>query len=157
MVSAESTALTPEQIKHMVDRFLGWRLPEGFHPDGGVSFERVGNAGTVHEYRRQPMGTNLLDATQAEAMVRYMLEGLPAAPDGVDPIGAAERAVGRWAYSRIEALMCAKPGTPDAAEVSWLAKTVEAIEEYGPEACGGKALADFTADLTRHDGQGEKA
>ena len=65
------------QIKHMVDRFLGWRLPEKFAPDGGVSFEKFGNKGTPHQYSHQPTGTNLLDAIQAAAMVRYMLEGLP--------------------------------------------------------------------------------
>jgi hypothetical protein len=32
--------------------------------------------GTTYEFRRHPVGTNLLDATQAEAMVRYMVEGL---------------------------------------------------------------------------------
>ena len=26
-------------IKLMVDKFLGWRLPEHFHPDGGISFK----------------------------------------------------------------------------------------------------------------------
>jgi hypothetical protein len=65
------------QIKHMVDRFLAWKLPENFRPDGGVSFDPIGNAGTTYEFHREPMGTNLLDATQAEAMVRHMLEGLP--------------------------------------------------------------------------------
>lgn len=65
------------QIKHMVNRFLVWKLPENFNPDGGVSFRRVFNEGTPHEFKAQPSGTNLLDAGQAEAMVRYMLEGLP--------------------------------------------------------------------------------
>lgn len=27
--------------------------------------------------RHEPIGTNLFDATQAEAMVRYMIDGLP--------------------------------------------------------------------------------
>lgn len=27
--------------------------------------------------RRTPTGTNLFDATQAEAMVRYMVDGMP--------------------------------------------------------------------------------
>ena len=69
--------MTDEQIKHMVDRFLGWNLPETFHPDGGITYEgAVGNAGTPYEYRREPIGTNLLTATEAEAMVRHMVEGL---------------------------------------------------------------------------------
>lgn len=78
--------MTDEQIKHMVNRFLGWRLPENFNPDAGISFKAEYNA----EYnsargmppaRHEPNGTNLFDATQAEAMVRYMVEGLDFADD----------------------------------------------------------------------------
>lgn len=69
--------MTDDQIKHMVDRFLNWRLPENFNPDGGISFERFGNEGTPHQYRREPSGTNLIDAAQADAMVRHLIEGLP--------------------------------------------------------------------------------
>jgi len=74
--------MTDEQIKHMVDRFLGWRLPVDFQPDAGISFKPEYNV----EYnaargkppaRHEPSGTNLFDATQAEAMVRYMIEGMP--------------------------------------------------------------------------------
>lgn len=66
--------MTEDQIKYMVDRFLSWRLPENFNPDGGISFKKTINEGTP---TYEPVGTNLLDATQAEAMVRYMIEGLP--------------------------------------------------------------------------------
>ena len=69
---------TNEQIKHMVDRFLQWRLPEDFSPDAGISFTPVANAGTPHEYRFNPVGTNLFDAQQALSMVLHMLDGLPA-------------------------------------------------------------------------------
>ncbi len=31
--------MTEDQIKHMVNRFLGWKLPEHFKPDAGISFE----------------------------------------------------------------------------------------------------------------------
>lgn len=71
-------AMTEDQIKHMVSRFLGWKLPENFRPDGGISFEPRYNNGTAEGGKREPVGTNLLDATQADAMVRHMLEGLPA-------------------------------------------------------------------------------
>lgn len=69
--------MTEDQIKHMVNRFLNWKLPENFSPDGGVSYEKFGNEGTPHQYRHQTSGTNLLDAVQAEAMVRHMIEGMP--------------------------------------------------------------------------------
>lgn len=68
--------MTDAQIEQMVTRFLQWRLPENFNPDGGVSFKRFGNEGTPHQYENKPVGTNLLDATQAEAMVRHMIDGL---------------------------------------------------------------------------------
>lgn len=74
------------QIKHMVDRFLGYRLPDNFNPDGGVSYEKFGNKGTPHQYRHQTSGTNLLDATQADAMVRHMIEGMPAADTSTRPV-----------------------------------------------------------------------
>jgi hypothetical protein len=72
--------MTDEQIKHMVDRFLCWKLPENFNPDGGISFKKTFNEHTAHPAKHEPVGTNLLDATQADAMVRYMLEGLPMSP-----------------------------------------------------------------------------
>ena len=73
--------MTNKQIKYMVNRFLGWRLPSPWYPDGGISFKEFGNEGTPHQYRNEPTGTNLFDATQAEVMVRHMLDGMPAALD----------------------------------------------------------------------------
>lgn len=71
--------ISEEQIKHMVDRFLRWKLPENFAPDAGISFKAAFNEQTAHPMKHEPVGTNLFDATQAEAMVRYMIEGMPAA------------------------------------------------------------------------------
>lgn len=56
----------------VVDRFLAWPLPETFNPDGGISFEPLGNKGTPHEYRRVPTGTNLLTGEEAKQMVEYL-------------------------------------------------------------------------------------
>ena len=68
--------MTDDQIKHMVDRFLGWRLPKPWHPDAGISYQRpnYAHAPADHDW---PVGTNLFDADQAEAMVRHMVEGMP--------------------------------------------------------------------------------
>lgn len=82
-------------VKRMVDRFLGWRLPESFSPDAGISFNPEYNVefNAAHgkpPARHQPSGTNLFDATQAEAMVRYMLEGSPA--KGLMPLCTCESA-----------------------------------------------------------------
>lgn len=67
--------LTDAQVQSMVNRFLGWRLPEDFSPDGGISFKRNFNEHTIHPMRHEPVGTNLFSAVQAEAMVRHMLAG----------------------------------------------------------------------------------
>ncbi len=71
--------MTDDQIKHMVDRFLSWKLPEHFNPDCGINFDA--NAAiklNPRNHKFEPIGTNLFSATQADAMVRHMLEGLPA-------------------------------------------------------------------------------
>ena len=67
--------MTDDQIKRMVNRFLQWRLPADFAPDGGISFKATFNEHTAHPMRHEPVGTNLFNAVQAEAMVRHMLEG----------------------------------------------------------------------------------
>lgn len=83
--------MTDAQIKHMVERFLGWRLPEDFHPDAGISFKAEFNEHTAHPMKHEPTGTNLLDYTQAEAMVRHMLDGLIDGPvSGTYAQGAAD-------------------------------------------------------------------
>ena len=46
-------------------------------------------------------------------------------------IGAAESDVGRFVYRRIEKLMDAKPGSPAAHELRYLAHIVNDVEEYG--------------------------
>ncbi len=66
-----------DQIKYMTERFLRWRLPENFNPDGGISFKKTFNETTAHPMKHEPVGTNLFDVTQAEGMVRYMAEGMP--------------------------------------------------------------------------------
>lgn len=74
--------MNDEQIKYMVNRFLGWKLPADFNPDAGISFEPEFNREYMAKQgkppmRHEPVGTNLLNVTQAEAMVRYIVEGLP--------------------------------------------------------------------------------
>lgn len=68
--------MTDDQIKYMTERFLRWRLPADFHPDCGISFEPHYNQDTPWPATHEPVGTNLLDATQAEAMVRFLVEGV---------------------------------------------------------------------------------
>ena len=73
----DTEIMTEAQIKHMVTRFLGWRLPGNFSPDGGIFFHKTFNEHTAHPMDHEPSGTNLFDAAQAEAMVRHMVEDLP--------------------------------------------------------------------------------
>jgi len=67
--------MTDDQIKHMVERFLMWRLPQPWHPDAGISFTPSYAEEPMHS-RHWPTGTNLFDYTQAKAMVEHMLEGI---------------------------------------------------------------------------------
>lgn len=55
-------------VKKMVDRFLGWKLPEDFAPDAGIYFDAA-----YKEKWGMPIGTNLLNADQAKAMILHML------------------------------------------------------------------------------------
>lgn len=57
--------MTKEQLDRLVDRFLSWRLPQDFAPDGGITFKR-----STHLW---PVGTNLLTAHQAKAMLEHIL------------------------------------------------------------------------------------
>jgi hypothetical protein len=77
LLKGEPESMTNAQIKHMVDRFLAWKLPKTFCPDGGITFDPIYNKGTPHEARHEPTGTNVLTATEAYVMVRHMIEGLP--------------------------------------------------------------------------------
>lgn len=67
-------AIEEKLVNRMVDRFLGWRLPETFHPDCGISFEPVSSKGTEYEGKHEPTGTNLFTAQEAREMFRFVLE-----------------------------------------------------------------------------------
>ncbi|MFA5898344.1 MAG: hypothetical protein WC829_04445 [Hyphomicrobium sp.] len=70
--------MTEDQIKYMAERFLGWKLPKNFNPDGGVSFQKIYNEHSPWgPSKHEPSGTNLLGYTEAVEMVRHMLDGLP--------------------------------------------------------------------------------
>lgn len=62
-----------ELIKQITNRFLGWKLPDDFSPDAGISFKRDFNEGTKYPMKHEPIGTNLFTAVQTEEMIRYIL------------------------------------------------------------------------------------
>lgn len=64
-VSDESAAMPT--VDQMVERFLSWRLPDPWYPDGGITFDQS------RRWSHGPTGTNLFDANQARAMVLHML------------------------------------------------------------------------------------
>ena len=70
--------MTDAQIKQMAERFLAWKLPADFAPDAGISFKAEFNEHTDHPMRHQPTGTNLLNYTQALAMVQWICADQPA-------------------------------------------------------------------------------
>lgn len=91
--------MNSDQIKHMVNRFLGWKLPATFHPDNGISFDA-----TVPHPACPPVGTNLFDATQAETMVHHMIIGLPAMPQSPAVDLGEQKHLLRAAAAEIESL-----------------------------------------------------
>lgn len=100
--------MTEDQIKHMVDRFLGWKLPDNFSPDAGISFKADYNEHTAYPAKHVPSGTNLFDATQADAMVRYMIEGMPAlSAPRVEPVADETRR--QWIIALIRSEFDPKP------------------------------------------------
>ena len=133
-------------IKAMVNRFLSWQLPEDFNPDGGIEFKPRRMDST-----RRPTGTNLLNAQQAEAMIRHLLYPSPA--EVVDLIGELGRAV----FNLID--NCETSGPPgaevhvitdeDLAKVSSLLDQIEALpfsapnEILGPGAMLQEALGQL--------------
>jgi hypothetical protein len=66
--------MTKPLIDQAVDRFLGWKLPEDFSPDAGISFKQGFNEGTPFAMNHEPSGTNLFHAGQAKAMLEHVAE-----------------------------------------------------------------------------------
>lgn len=75
LLASRPESVAAPDIERMTQRFLGWPLPENFNPDDGITFSPIVNAGTAHEYKRHPTGTNLLDYDQAKAMIQYIVSG----------------------------------------------------------------------------------
>jgi hypothetical protein len=68
VVKAWTPAMGPD-VKQMVDRFLGWKLPDTFYPDCYVIFDRE----RAQANGSWPVGTNLLTADEARAMFEHVL------------------------------------------------------------------------------------
>ena len=66
-----------DMVERAVTRFLSWKLPKDFHPDGGVVF--IPTKGRGYDSPHWPCGTNLLNAQQARDMLRHVLAAAPEA------------------------------------------------------------------------------
>lgn len=60
----------------MVSRFLSWKLPNGFNPDCGISFDGRKDD-QWNKNKTWPVGTNLFSAEQAKAMLEHVLQPHP--------------------------------------------------------------------------------
>lgn len=67
-------------VDEAVNRFLGWKLPNDFSPDCGISFDGRKDD-EWNKNKTWPIGTNLLSANQARAMFEYVLSSPIAEPD----------------------------------------------------------------------------
>lgn len=63
-------AFDKKQMDAIVSRFLGWRLPPTFSPDCFVTFDRE----RAMANQSWPIGTNLLTADEARAMLEHVLD-----------------------------------------------------------------------------------
>jgi len=133
----ELAMLTDAQVKHMVDRFLCWKLPKPWNPDGGISYQRPNymHPPADHDW---PVGTNLFDAIQAEAMVRHMIEGMPSTAPAQAPTQAGEcfecgTKLERTIICPKCAVAPASPAPTREGEPSELEQTAVMLETYAPQ------------------------
>jgi len=89
----------------MVTRFLGWKLPQDFAPDCGISFTPIGHP------NGWPIGTNLLNATQARQMLAHVLAAPADAPKPDGDVGPVpDHPVNTMDWSPVERSVIAKFG-----------------------------------------------
>ncbi len=148
-------AMTDDQIKHMVDRFLSWQLPANFAPDAGISFVPDFNVGTPYPMKHTPSGTNLFNAEQSEAMVRHMVEGLAAlsTPQPVGEVNSASSliAIGKVAQGlwvdHAATLLAAQMSSED--EADWIIKERTGAVSVNAALCAIAEALTQTAPLAQ--------
>lgn len=76
----DEAKVAPAVTDEMVSRFLGWRLPDSFSPDCGISFDGRKDD-EWNKNKTWPIGTNLFNADEARAMLEHVLgDAAPAQP-----------------------------------------------------------------------------
>ena len=99
-VKAEAAQPAQAVTDDMVNRFLGWQLPKDFHPDGGISFDGRKDD-EWNKDKTWPIGTNLLTAYQARAMLEHVIGAAQPAqaeprPDMADAYVGAREDLATW-------------------------------------------------------------
>jgi hypothetical protein len=138
IVDAIAALASPPALSAMVNRFLGWRLPETFGPDCFIFFDRV----RAKMDQSWPIGTNLLTATEARAMLEHVLAAPAAVP--VQPTelrDAAQHLLDviaknepvSLAVERLQAALAAKSAQPAMPQEQgeWLKEAIRLIRAYG--------------------------
>ncbi len=90
--SLDRECLKMKVTEEMVNRFLSWKMPESFGPDCYVMFHRE----KAKRANQWPVGTNILTAPEARAMLEHVLETVAQQP-GIDVEGMRKDADrGKW-------------------------------------------------------------
>jgi hypothetical protein len=92
-------------IEQAVNRFLSWKLPKDFRPDGGVVF--IPTKGRGYDSPYWPSGTNLLNAQQAREMLRHVLSAAPEAKAAPSVPSTALKPVINWLRNGCDPLKAA--------------------------------------------------
>ena len=111
------------ELEQMVSRFLGWKLPEDFAPDCQIIFDKDRASQPPHSW---PIGTNLLDARQAKAMLEEVTAPLQA------KVAALQAEVERLTKNRDRAV---KAQNDNAEFNDQLQARLNAMEGQEPVAC----------------------
>lgn len=137
-------------IDEMVNRFLAWKLPADFGPDGGVSFRAAYPPNSPH----WPSGTNLLTAQQAKDMLTHVLGDVL-----VEAAKSERRAitfgdiVAQQTMAMRAAVVDAKLQGPEAG-IAWIENTLEGpghLPDVSAAKAEGGAQAMFNREMAEHE------
>jgi hypothetical protein len=146
----------PDLISTLAARFCQWPLPNDFTPDGGCIFTPP-----AHINHPWPTGTNLLTVTQAEAMLRFVLDDAAITGGWIVGNASADRwrswgALGPcWTSDRDKATRFARREDAEAVhaedEDAWRVELYAALADHqpAPVAPSGETPDEFIAEALR--------
>lgn len=136
-------------VSAMVNRFLGWKLPQDFAPDCGISFKPLGHP------NGWPVGTNLFTADQAKAMFEHCraaterpaipAQGQSELPPLPKPLKTTERGTPLYFVGQmLDYARAAQEQAASCPDVDKLANFIRSID--GNHTLGAGALAEKIAE-----------